>query len=249
MESTRIFSTARGVRMRNLTGRNEKTLTDVQCDECLGMFKDRKSEAKRYERHFCSKACRSKFVGKSLRSKVTLQCFHCGKDVERKPSEIAKTKHYTFCSNRCTAFYHNAHKTRGVNRSIGECWLYLLLKKNFPSLSVIENDREVLDGYEIDILLPEVKLAIEYNGILRFEPICSHEKLSETMGRDARKHSMLTEKQISLLSITEPKRARVEKVVRVAYEKVCVMIKEVTGTLPLLVEVTKEQAKQYRDST
>jgi len=48
-----------------------------------------------------------------------------------------------------------------LNRSKGEIELANLLKEYIPT---IENDRTLISPYEIDILIPSLKIAIEYNG-------------------------------------------------------------------------------------
>ena len=41
-----------------------------------------------------------------------------------------------------------------------------LLKKEIPTIKIIKNDRVILEGKEIDILLPEYNIGIEFNGNL-----------------------------------------------------------------------------------
>jgi len=49
-------------------------------------------------------------------------------------------------------------------RSVLEHDLYDFIKDNY-TFEIIENDRKILNGRELDIYLPDVKMAFEYNGI------------------------------------------------------------------------------------
>lgn len=81
---------------------------------------------------------------------------------------------YHFKCNKCghefTANFHsmapvckNCHPSL-VNKSSAENEIYEYIKSIYNG-SVLHNDRTVLNGKELDIYLPELKIAIEYNGI------------------------------------------------------------------------------------
>ncbi|HMS91487.1 MAG TPA: hypothetical protein PKC87_04665 [Candidatus Absconditabacterales bacterium] len=48
--------------------------------------------------------------------------------------------------------------------SKGEQELYKFIQDNLPGVEIISNDKVLLSGLEIDILIPDKKLAIEFNG-------------------------------------------------------------------------------------
>ena len=54
--------------------------------------------------------------------------------------------------------------SRNVEQSVGELEVLSFIKKEYSGV-VIEKDRSFLDGKELDIYLPEKKLAVEYNGV------------------------------------------------------------------------------------
>jgi hypothetical protein len=90
---------------------------------------------------------------------------------------------------------------------IGEQWpsetlLYRLVSQLLPDSEVIHHHKPVfLEGLEFDIYIPDVRLAIEYQGIQHYEPInrfggiSGHEKLKE---RDARKRILAKNNDIRL---------------------------------------------------
>lgn len=55
-------------------------------------------------------------------------------------------------------------KNNKARTSKGETSLYEYIKSNYDG-EIIRNDRRILNGLEIDIYLPELKLGIEYNGL------------------------------------------------------------------------------------
>lgn len=65
------------------------------------------------------------------------------------------------------------------NKSFGEESIYNIIKENIPDVNIITSDRSILKGYELDILLPDLKLAIEFNGIYWH---------SENRGKDSNYH-------------------------------------------------------------
>jgi len=61
----------------------------------------------------------------------------------------------------------------------------------------------MLDGYEIDIAIPELEIGIEWNGIVHFKPIYGKRKLSRIQEIDAKKEQMAREKGIDLIVIPD----------------------------------------------
>lgn len=79
--------------------------------------------------------------------------------------------------------------TRG--RSQGEEQVIALLRLNFPGIKIIRNDKTVLGRQELDIHLPDYKIAIEVDGISHHSAIFGEKRLAESQERDARKDKHL----------------------------------------------------------
>ena len=85
---------------------------------------------------------------------ITLVCRSKGHG----PFDIA-LKHIESSTYGCPKCWNEA------TRSKNEEHLERILKEEFPNLTIQTNNRSLLEGYEVDIYIPEVKLAIEWNGI------------------------------------------------------------------------------------
>lgn len=85
---------------------------------------------------------------KSSDEKILIRCNDCGKEFEIEANSFLQ-------GHGCP--YHN------FNSSINEQKIYEYVKKCFPS--TIANDRKTLNGYELDIYIPEKMIAIEYDGL------------------------------------------------------------------------------------
>jgi hypothetical protein len=156
---------------------------------------------------FCSYKCSGSYYSKL--SKLNICCTNCAKIFTRKLGEISSNKRNTktnnqFCSKSCSAIFNN--KTRKKSRrSKAESLLYTLIKNEFPNLEVINNDRSFLDGYELDIFIPSIKLAVEWNGIVHFQPIYGQEKLDKIQEIDSIKCKLAELKGINLIVIPDLK--------------------------------------------
>lgn len=174
-----------------------KELVKVRCEFCRMPFTIPKYRAqtalkgncKNNIGSFCSKKCVSASTNKSTRVK----CKECGNRFEKKASDIKRSKSH-FCNRSCAAKYNNRNKSFGVKKSKAEKILKELIIKDFPNIIVIENDRKLLGRLEIDLLLPEQKVAIEVNGPLHFKPIYGEPKYKQIKRHDNAK----AEKLISL---------------------------------------------------
>ena len=75
------------------------------------------------------------------------------------------------------------------------------LRKNYPTLDVQTTNRSVLNGYEMDIWLPSLKVGIEYNGQHHFKPVYGEKVFAQTKDADAKKLQIATEKGIRLVYV------------------------------------------------
>jgi len=150
---------------------------------------------------FCSLECTKKY-----RASVFIEkpCKYCGKKVRRKIIWIKKNNknQNIFCNKSCAASYNNTLK-RKSRRSKVEIMLFEMLKKEFPKLNIINNDKKLLDGFETDIAIPSLKLGIEWNGIIHFKPIHGQIKLNKVQSNDAKKQIIAQQKGINLIIIPD----------------------------------------------
>lgn len=118
---------------------------------------------------------------------VLAKCENCGKEVKRTQSAIRKNKsNRIFCSSSCAATYNNKHKTTGTRRSKLEAYLEERLRVEFPDLVLICNGKDAI-GSELDFYFPQLRLAIELNGIFHYEPIYGKDKLEQVQRNDQQK--------------------------------------------------------------
>lgn len=140
---------------------------------------------------------------KNTNLKRKVKCKNCHKlFLKSRSCRIASVNH--FCSRSCSATYNNKHKTYGTRRSKLERYIEIKLKQDFPTLEVIYNGKETI-GSELDFYFPSLKLAIELNGILHYEPIYGKDKLGKIQVNDQNKFMMCQFLGISLAIIDSSK--------------------------------------------
>ena len=148
---------------------------------------------------FCDLKCAGRF--KTLMRSHTKNCKQCGIEIVKTRSEMADSKTGNFfCTQSCAAVYNNTHKKYGTRRSKLEAWLEKELRRHFPEIGFVFNGKEAINS-ELDIFIPELKLAFELNGIFHYEPIYGNEKLTNIQSNDQRKFAACHEHNISLCII------------------------------------------------
>lgn len=150
---------------------------------------------------------------------ISKPCENCGIIVTRRQSDCAKN---IFCSHSCCAIFSNKRRKKSCRSKI-EKKLFDLLKIAFPILEILPNDKTMLDGLEVDIAIPSLKLAIEWNGIVHFKPIYGHGRLATTKDTDAKKQVVARSKDINLIVITDLVSTR--KILLQAFEDISVIIR------------------------
>lgn len=78
-----------------------------------------------------------------------------------------------------------------------------LISQNYPNLLILPNDKIMLDGYEVDIAIPAIDLAIEWNGIVHYKPIYGQTKFERIKKRDLEKREIAKSKKIDLVVIVD----------------------------------------------
>ena len=177
-----------------------RDLLPLRCEYCNAIFHSSKGQIQaaikgvgKNKLKLCSVECRAT----SSLVQIEVDCKHCGFTFFRLPSQIRGN---TFCSWSCAGKYNNANKTKGFRRSKLEDWVEKELGLKFPSLDILFNDRKCI-GLELDIYIPSLKLAFEFNGIIHYEPIYGDKKLRLIRSSDARKFVLCDTQGIDLIVI------------------------------------------------
>ena len=153
---------------------------------------------------YCSKLCAYKAAVKA----ITISCAQCSKEIKKPLNEYKKSKSDRhFCNSSCAAIYNNTHKTKGYRRSKLEMWLESQIKNKYPNLDIKYNQKNIINS-ELDICIPELKLAFELNGIFHYQPIYGEKKLAEIQNNDALKKRACKDAGINLLTIDVSKEAK-----------------------------------------
>lgn len=145
---------------------------------------------------FCSIKCRYGYQEKGRE----FSCAWCSKAIIKTPAELRKIKTNAFCSKSCAARYNNRHKQIGTRRSKLERYLEQQLKINFPDVRFFCNTRNLV-GAELDFYFPDLKLAIEINGFLHYQPIYGFNRLNRIQEIDREKAERCRQQKIKLCVI------------------------------------------------
>jgi len=198
--------------MEQFTKLNSRSPVECKCEQCNSLFyrvkHDLQTAIRRKEPiSFCSPKC----YGLYRNTKTTVKCLWCKSEVVRIPT----TKN-VFCSRSCSAKYNNTHKTFGTRRSKLERFLEEQIKLSYPNLELICNSKSVI-GSELDFYFPRLRLAIELNGILHYEPIYGTDKFSKIVDNDRQKVRLCEAMGIELAVINSSSCSRMSAVFKTKY--------------------------------
>ncbi len=178
----------------------------VQCKQCKKTFYISKhniqnalNPKKSDTFDFCSRKCH----GDSTRKSKKVTCKTCGESFLKKLSVI-KITNSNYCSVQCSYSGNKKNfqiKSALSHRSKLEIYLGEQIKNYYVNLKLVTNDREQLDGLELDFYFPEISLAIELNGIFHYQPIFGQEQFDKQIERDGCKFILCGQKNIALAII------------------------------------------------
>lgn len=179
------------------------TYIKSECDYCKKNFnrplKVHNQNLKLYKNLFCSLACQNLH----RRERIQTNCGFCNKLIETTSGELKKSKSGKSFCNRSHAASYNVKLKRKSRRSKIEIKFFNSLVKEFPNLDILPNDKTMLDGLEVDVAIPSLKLAIEWNGIVHFKPIYGQTKLDKIQNKDTEKLKLASNKNINLIIISD----------------------------------------------
>lgn len=188
---------------RTSTYSKEKSQIE-NCDFCNARVLKYESERKgNLTTRFCNNSCATKY--RELHSSVLfveLTCKNCNSKFSRAKSHIiTNTNNHYFCRYECSQSYNGkilGKNSKNVKVSKLEKFISDKIEQNFPYLKLIKSDREILDGLEIDIYLPDIQLGLEINGPIHSKPIFGEKYLENLQKRDNRKLDLCSKLNISL---------------------------------------------------
>ena len=122
--------------------------------------------------------------------------------------EIQYNKESTNKRRRILNYIENQVRVDLNYSRVGEAWkreteLANIVKSLYPGYEVITHFRgSFLEGLELDIYIPTINLAIEYQGLQHYKPIDhwgGEEALQKTKERDIRKKELCMQNKIKLI--------------------------------------------------
>lgn len=170
---------------------------EVECLICKKIFLKKRSEIKRAPNNYCSRECFLNYINGRESKKIKVECIVCKKLFLKLPCEIKRAPRHC-CSRNCYYILNREHKDWGSKRSKLEISIEEHLKTLY-SFEIRYNKTDI--GYELDIYIPCLNLAIEINGILHYEAIFGDAKLLRTQQIDMEKIVKCNELGIKLFVI------------------------------------------------
>lgn len=134
----------------------------------------------------------------------TKVCLHCNR-----PFFALGSRSYTsgrkFCSKSCATTFNNTAGKTGPTKGYGknERLLCQLLQAAFPNTLIKPNDRQVVPPYEVDIHIPSLRVAIEWNGIGHYAPVFGALEFERCTRADVVKAALLLEKGYTLFVVRD----------------------------------------------
>lgn len=151
---------------------------------------------------------------------------HCSWSCAQQDEKVMKKKEKTSIEKHGVKYYRNGKQAlltrakhlddgtiqpqKEICQSQAETEIIEFIK-TFYENKIVQGERLVLDGYELDIWLPDIKVGIEYDGEYwhadprRFKPtnVIKDKTAQEIWDRDKRKNLLCESKGINLLRIKE----------------------------------------------
>ena len=223
--------------------RKRKSQVTKMCQNC-GEPIIRRPSGFHYKYAFCGLACSSQFSSKIWMPKytngttITQPCGTCG-EVITKPSSTLKNSKcgLIFCNRHCAGIYVASHRAiqsgsrTSSNRSKLELYLEKELQTLFPAVHFLFNEKKTT-GYELDIYAPDLKFAVELNGIFHYKKIYKNQAFERSQELDQIKTEQCQKQGINLLVIDTSKQNRFNARSNLTLQ----FLQEITATIDNLLQ-------------
>ena len=169
----------------------------------LGMYNHQLRKDPDKVHWFCSDSCcRSyKTENKVFTKLVDCNCDWCKKPFQIMQQHLKNKKH--FCTRECQGKYASYTFNLGSGRSQLELLIEQQIRKEYPELFFITNNRDICKPVELDFYFPHINKAIEINGPCHHKIVYSEKALNQTRRNDSYKKILCKEKNIDLLVVEE----------------------------------------------
>jgi len=191
----------------------------VNCCYCNKEILKFRSEVKRTKAYYCNNKCSSIHIWSNkekIDSRIPVNCTNCDIEFLRFPWMLSD---HMFCGLRCSGLY-SSQFTKRRDQSKMEIFISQQIRESFSSLQLIENDRSLCKGLELDLFLPELNLAIEINGPVHYDPIYGEKYLESIQERDFRKNNICQTQNIEILTIKNYGKFLIENGNRIWFEQI-----------------------------
>jgi|SRR5579862_4787783 len=208
----------------------------IECTLCHNVFFRTKHQIHNIESRrknawiFCGSNCRVA----ATKSGIYTKCANCDTPIYVRKSIYLKSKSKNFfCNQSCGATYNNTHKKHGCRRSKLEIYLEKEIKNNYPNLLMECNNKSIINS-ELDFYFPDLKFAIELNGIFHYEPIYGQDKFDKIINNDKQKFKLCLEYGIELCIIDTSKVSYLNQKIKEQYSKIIFeILNSIIGRIPL----------------
>lgn len=170
-----------------------KKLVEYTCQYCAKIFQAKhRTGGRKYCCWECSRLHTIQTKG------IMVKCDSCGADIRITPQDLIYPHH--FCNRSCLGKYRQENRTGGQRRSKIEFYLEEKLQNKYPDLNIIFCDRKEIKR-ELDIYIPDMKLAIEINGPFHYRKIYSEKSFLRTKNNDKIKRKLCKINNIQLIIV------------------------------------------------
>lgn len=211
-EDIREYIQSQGDELLSDSYKNNKTLLSIGCCYCGMIYSQNFDRYKKGHRHqSCPQTILKIPNGQREVTMVEKTCPHCLNTFDR-----PKAAPRTYCSKACaaqanevraqTGFFQQCGREGGkksasieVRRSKNEIRFAELCASRFEILT----NEPMFDGWDADVIIPCLRIAVRWNGIWHYRQVRRNHNLKQVQARDAIKEKVITSHGYSVYTIKD----------------------------------------------